>query len=193
MKISTVKTDSVLFVVACILSVLVVLGCSVTLSQSSHLRWPYIITIILVLCAWMFRQMPFVSQKTMAATRHQKNLTQAIIYACIILIVSLILRSPWVTNLDLDFGNRILGCLMGLMVCIFANRVPKQISSGFRLRILRTVGWTLALGGLGYASAWLILPLNYANAIALLLLIVCSVVAILRIIYLRFSHRAAAP
>lgn len=82
------------------------------------------------------------------------------------------LLSPGYVNPDL--ARRLLGVLLGAVVLMYANAIPKALTPLVQMRcdaaaeqrLRRFAGWMLALGGLGYAVAWAILPLAYAANVA---------------------------
>lgn len=104
--------------------------------------------------------------------------TRGLIVAGLILAAAAALRllSPEYVNPDL--ARRLLGVLLGAVVLMYANAVPKELTPLMQLRcnpaaeqrLRRFTGWTLALGGLGYAVAWSVLPLAYAATVAASLL-----------------------
>ena len=91
--------------------------------------------------------------------------------AMIALALALVLLVP-----DHMLAQRILGVVMGLFVVFYANEVPKRIPSVNRCDPMmaqsrrRFIGWTLVLGGLGYAVAWLVAPVRIAPLLAIFLL-----------------------
>lgn len=77
---------------------------------------------------------------------------------------------------DRMLGQRILGVVMGLFLVFYANEVPKRIPSVNRCDPVmaqgrrRFIGWTLVIGGLGYAAAWMVAPIQIAPLLAIFLL-----------------------
>lgn len=98
------------------------------------------------------------------------------------------------------FARRLLGALLGAVVVMYANVVPKALTPLARLRcdpsteqaLRRFSGWALVLGGLGFAAAWLFAPI--ANARILAILALGSAVLLVAIRYSRvLGHRPGAP
>lgn len=52
--------------------------------------------------------------------------------------------------------------VIGLMLAIYANFMPKRIGPALMQAVLRVGGWVYALAGLVYALAWAVLPLSLA-------------------------------
>jgi hypothetical protein len=67
-----------------------------------------------------------------------------------------------------------MGVLLGAIVVVYANAVPKALTPLIQVRcelaeeqaMRRFTGWSLVLGGVAYALAWLSAPLESANMIA---------------------------
>jgi hypothetical protein len=91
-----------------------------------------------------------------------------------------------------EFQQRSNGVLMGVIVVMFANVIPKQISSALRLTLNRVAGRALVLGGAGYALSWL-LPLTYAHHAALLILLFAVTYAAAYIVRSVFKHPSTPP
>lgn len=71
---------------------------------------------------------------------------------------------------DPDIAIRLVNIAIGLVLARYGNIVPKQLvryepdsdRPARRQACLRFCGWAFALGGLGYAAAWMILPIGDA-------------------------------
>jgi len=66
-----------------------------------------------------------------------------------------------------ELSKRAWGLIMCALVAVYANAVPKQAASPNKAKVLRFSAWSLVLGGLGYALAWVLAPLAYANFVAI--------------------------
>jgi hypothetical protein len=101
--------------------------------------------------------------------------------------------------IDAELAQRLIGFMMGGIVVLYANAVPKQLTPLALLRcdpaaeqaLRRFTGKALVLGGLGYSLAWLAAPIVLANALAGAVLAVALVVALGRYFAL-FSGRPEA-
>ena len=62
-----------------------------------------------------------------------------------------------------ELSDRAWGLIMGSLVAVYANVLPKRSASPARARVLRFAGWALVLGGIGHALIWLFAPLAQAN------------------------------
>jgi hypothetical protein len=101
-------------------------------------------------------------------------------------------------HLEAELAQRVQGVIMGLVVVVFANAAPKTLTPLARLRcdpvaeqaVRRFAGWSLVLGGLGYALAWLAAPLAVANPLAITLLATGLVLALGRCAWARWGGPA---
>ncbi|SFC55814.1 hypothetical protein [Massilia yuzhufengensis] len=76
--------------------------------------------------------------------------------------------------LDPEWARRLGGALLGAVVVVYANAIPKALVERARMRCTspgadqaarRFAGWALVLGGLAYMLAWLVAPLDKAGMI----------------------------
>jgi len=65
--------------------------------------------------------------------------------------------------IDGDIAERALGVIIGLILVIYANFIPKQISRNHP-QGRRFVGWTFTLAYLAYAAIWAFAPSAYTFA-----------------------------
>lgn len=88
-----------------------------------------------------------------------------------------------------DAARRMLGVLMGAVVVVYANAVPKALSPLLRMRcapaaeqaMRRFTGWSLVLGGAGYAAAWAVAPMAHARLLAMGILGTAFLLVVLRL------------
>lgn len=105
----------------------------------------------------------------------------------ITLAVALKLLTP--DYISSGFGDRALGVMLGLLVVIYANAVPKALAPLLQSRcdpaadqaLRRFTGVGLVLGGLGYSAAWMLAPLDQAALIGGGLLATALVTVIARV------------
>lgn len=120
-------------------------------------------------------------------------LARPVLAAALIIAISAALAWLSPAHISTELSHRLLGVLLGAVVVIYANAVPKALASYTRLRrspaaeqaARRFAGWSLVLGGIGYMLAWLFAPIAIANLIAGVLLGVALLLAVLR--YLRLG------
>lgn len=87
-----------------------------------------------------------------------------------------------------EFARRLTGVLMGAVVIYYANAVPKALVPLMKMRgdpvaeqaLRRFAGWSLTLGGVGYAVAWAIAPIAHASTLSITLLATALLLAIAR-------------
>jgi hypothetical protein len=105
------------------------------------------------------------------------SIRQALGLAGAFLALALGLQFLWPETLDRDVARRLLGAAMGAVIVVLANKVPKTLTPLARLcdpaleqSMRRVMGWSVALGGLGFALAWIFAPIDLAAGTAMVLL-----------------------
>lgn len=101
-------------------------------------------------------------------------IARGLIVAGVLLGVSFALRLAVPDYLSPNAAHRTLGVLMGGVVIIYANAVPKALTPLIQLRcepaaeqaMRRFTGWVLVCGGVAFSLTWAIAPLAHANVIA---------------------------
>lgn len=128
-----------------------------------------------------------VSQATNKPVSHVRRALRG---AALVIFVAAALRLASPEYLSPDLAIRLSGVLLGLVVIANANNVPKALPRRMPAGLnaaeeqseRRFVGWSLVLGGLGYAATWLLAPIDRANTIAGLLLAATLIIAIGRVV-----------
>jgi hypothetical protein len=117
------------------------------------------------------------------------SIPRALLIAGALLGVSLALRLLSPTYLSAELSTRLLGVLMGCVVVLYANAVPKVLRPLFWVRgdpaaeqaLHRFTGWCLVLGGLAFAFTWILAPLPRAGLLSAGLLGAATLAVIVRI------------
>lgn len=115
-------------------------------------------------------------------------LLRALAGAAFILAAAALLRWSAPGWLGDEMARRLLGVLLGSIVVVYANAIPKSLVALARLRCSpareqaarRFAGWSLVLGGLGYMAAALLAPLASMHLVGGAILAVALAAAILR-------------
>jgi hypothetical protein len=113
---------------------------------------------------------------------------RALAGAMFIIAASALLRWASPDYLGIEMARRLTGVLLGLVVVVYANAIPKSLVALARLRCSpareqaarRFAGWSLVLGGLGYIAAALTAPLASIHLVGGSILAVALAAAILR-------------
>ncbi len=132
-----------------------------------------------------------------ATNRPVNHVRRALLGAALVLFVAAALRLASPEYLSPDLSIRLSGVLLGLVVIANANNVPKALPRRLPASLnaaeeqseRRFVGWSLVLGGLGYAATWLLAPIDRANTIAGLLLAATLILSIGRVVLGRSRPR----
>ena len=100
----------------------------------------------------------------------------------------------WLTpaHLDPDTRHRLLGVLLGAIVVVFANAIPKALVTRSALRCdpaadqaaRRFAGWSLVFGGIGYMLASLLAPVETSSLAGGVLLGASLLAAVVRCVRL---------
>lgn len=132
----------------------------------------------------------------MNTSANTPHISRALLVAGLFLALSLALRLATPEYVDPGLARRLLGIMMGAIVVIYANAVPKTLTPLVALRcnpateqsIRRFTGISLVLGGTGYALAWMLAPMDSANLLSGVLLGVAVLAAGVRYLAL-FARR----
>lgn len=188
------KTNSGRFAdaLAVTITAAVVVASSCLFYTTSARRWPYALALAVMGAAWAFRR--FVHARAAADPAYlgaRRKVTLAIVLAGSLLALALLVPLGWAPAVASQFAERGVGVMMGVIVMVFANVIPKQAGQARGQALRRVAGWALFVGGLGYALAWLLAPLAYANLAALLTLLSGFMYAAVRITWSVLKHRPA--
>ena len=107
-----------------------------------------------------------------------------------VLIIAIAGALSWLAPayISAELSHRLLGALLGAVVVVYANAIPKMLATRVRLRCTpaedqaarRFAGWSMVLGGVGYMLAWLFAPLGLAALIGGGLLAGALLIALVR-------------
>ena len=134
----------------------------------------------------------------MTSHSSRTELTRGLIVAATLIGVSLALTLAPPSLMTKDLKLRIIGIVMGMVVVLYANAIPKALTPLARMtcdpaaeqRLRRFTGWTFALGGMAYALCWMFLPVSLALPIATGLLLTALMVVVGRIMLAKRSTLA---
>jgi hypothetical protein len=192
-KAMKTTSDNLLFSLAVATTLWVFFASGYLLYMNSERPWQCLLAIALICIAWairyFFRRNAKADPKSIAG---QRKITQSIVFAGLILSGALIARLGWLDGLG-ELGERSRGVISGVFVMFLSNSIPKEAGSARGLAVRRAVGWAMVLGGLGYALAWLLLPVAYANDTAVLVMLFALAYAIGCIFWLTRKHRPNPP
>lgn len=124
-------------------------------------------------------------------------LAQGAWLAGLLIAAALLLKLLTPAHLGHEQATRWLGVLSGALVVLYANAVPKALTPLIRLRcdpvaeqsLRRFAGWSLALGGIGYALAWAAAPYSIANLLAGAVLATTLLLVVARVVTARSRAR----
>ncbi len=127
---------------------------------------------------------------TTSSQSQRTPIVRALIISGLLLGISATLMALSPEHVSAELARRLMGVMLGAIVVIYANAVPKALSPLIQRRcspaddqaIRRFTGWSLVLGGVAYSLAWMVAPIEHANAIAGGLLCFWVMVIIARIV-----------
>ena len=118
----------------------------------------------------------------------QSTLVRPLLGAVLILAASAALVRLTPAYLTPEMARRLLGVLLGAVVVIYANAIPKAMSAcvrrgrsaGEEQAARRFAGWAMVLGGVGYMAASLFAPIGMAFTLAVGVLACATLAGIVR-------------
>lgn len=165
-----IKFDDVLTAAAVVATACVVAISGYLFFADVGQRWAYGVAVATMGVAWFARR--FCSSR--------RNVTTSIVMAGAVLSVALGTKAlehiGWIAA-GSDIAARTNGVMMGAILVVLSNAIPKRMTSANALAMLRTIGMALVIGGFGYACAWLVLPLRFAGTVAQVIVLASLAVA----------------
>ena len=135
-----------------------------------------------------------------AQRRAGDAIRHAIVFAGLMLAIPLSMRLGTALGVihDADLSRRTTMVLMGAFIAFTGNAMPKTLTPLSALQcdparvqaFQRFAGWTWVLTGVGYAIAWLVLPLVLAKPVSLVLLMGGMLVVAVQLLRLRRTRVA---
>ena len=170
--------------------------------RSPRASWPAAALLAVLALVWVVTYSLRRSTNQGSPRRAVDAMQQAIVFAASILVLSL--AAKLAADLGLlagaDLARRTGMAITGLFVAFMGNALPKTLTPLSRLQcdpgrvqaFQRFAGWTWVLAGVGYAIAWLVLPLDLARPVSMSLLVSAIVVVLIQMIRLRWTRPRAA-
>ena len=166
--------------------------------------WAAVIVMSLVMVAVRSRsQLAFRrSSGDAVSIRNFASVTGAVAFGALVMIVPLAVTLAHAYGVveDPDSGRRTTMIILGAYLAVIGNGTPRMLPptssmqcDGARVQASqRLAGWTWALCGLGFATAWLALPTDAAEPVSTALVVAAMIVTIVQLLRLR-KPRQHAP
>jgi hypothetical protein len=130
--------------------------------------------------------------------KHPFPIARSLAAAALIIGMAALLSLLSPACISAEWSQRLVGVMLGTVVIVYANAIPKALVAWSRLRVSaaedqaarRYAGRALVLGGLAYALAWLLAPLQMVAPIGGALLAAALFAAVLRCLRLRANGSA---
>jgi hypothetical protein len=172
---------------------------------AAALAWAAVIVISVVMVVVRRLSQLAVSRSSgdAASVRSVDSVAGAVVFGALMMIIPLALtlaRAYGVVD-DPDSGiQRTTNVMIGAYLAMTGNAMPRMLPptsslpfGGARVQAFqRLVGWTWALCGLGFAMAWLALPIDAAAPVSIALVATAIVVTVVQLLRLR-KPRPLAP
>jgi hypothetical protein len=127
--------------------------------------------------------------------------TSAVVFGALMMVIPLAatLAHAYGVADDPDSGHRATQIVLGAYLAVFGNSLPRMLPpvssmqcNGARVQAFqRLAGWTWVLCGLGFATAWLVLPIDAAEAASTVLVAAAMSVTIVQLLRLRKARQHA--
>lgn len=134
--------------------------------------------------------------------RSLASVTGGIAFGALMMIIPLAVTLAHVYGVvaDPDSGRRATMIILGASLAVTGNNLPRMLPplssmqcDGARVQAYqRLAGWTWVLCGLGFAAAWLALPIDVAEHVSTALVVAAMIVTIVQLLRLR-KPRQHAP
>jgi hypothetical protein len=134
--------------------------------------------------------------------RNVASVTSAVVFGALMMVIPLAVTLAHAYGIadDPDSGQRATMIVFGAYLAVFGNSLPRMLPpvssmqcNGARLQAFqRLAGWTGVLCGLGFATAWLLLPIDAAETASTVLVAAAMIVTIVQLLRLR-KPRQHAP
>ena len=166
--------------------------------------WAAVIVMSLIMAAVRWRsQLAFRrSSGDAVSIRSFASVTGAVAFGALIMIVPLAMTLGHAYGVveDPDSGRRTTMIILGAYLAVLGNGIPRMLPpmsslqcDGARVQAFqRLAGWTWALCGLGFVTAWLALPIDTAESVSTALVLAAMAVTIVQLVRLR-KLRQHAP
>jgi hypothetical protein len=165
--------------------------------------WATVIVMSLVMVAVRWRsQLAFRrSSGDAVSIRSFTSVTGGVAFGALMMIVPLAVTLAHAYGVveDPDSGRRTTMIILGAYLAVTGNRLPRMLPpvssmqcDGARVQAFqRLAGWTWALCGLGFATAWLALPIDAAEPASTALVVAGMIVTIVLLLRLRKPRQHA--
>jgi uncharacterized membrane protein YeiB len=136
------------------------------------------------------------------SVRNVAAVTSAVVFGALMMVIPLAVTLAHAYGVadDPDSGQRATMIVFGAYLAVFGNSLPRMLPpvssmqcNGARVQAFqRLAGWTWVLCGLGFATAWLVLPIDAAETASTVLVAAAMIVTIVQLLRLR-KPRQHAP
>ena len=137
----------------------------------------------------------------MLGARRRWPVAGSVVFGALLMVVPLAVTLAHAYGLidDPDSGRRASMIILGAYLVVTGNALPRMLppmssmpGDGVRVQAFhRLAGWTWVLCGLGYAVAWLALPIGAAEPVSMAVVVAAIIVTIVQLLRLRYPRQHA--
>ena len=165
--------------------------------------WAAAIVMFLVMIAVRWRSQLAVRRSSgdAASVRSLAAVTGGVVFGGLMMIIPLAVTLAHAYGVvdDPDSGRRLTMIILGAYLVVTGNALPKQFATASSMQcdaarvqaFQRFAGWTWVLCGLGFATAWLALPIDAAEPVSIAIVATAMIVTIVRLLRLRRPQQHA--
>ena len=161
-----------------------------------------VMSLIMVTVRWRSQLAFRRSSGDTVSIRSFASVTSGVTVGALVMIVPLAVTLAHAFGVveDPDSGRRTTMIILGAYLAVLGNGIPRMLPPMSSLQcdvarvqaFQRLAGWTWALCGLGFVTAWLALPIDAAESVSTALVLAAMVVTIVQVVRLR-KLRQHAP
>jgi cobalamin synthase len=168
--------------------------------------WAWSAAIVVCVVMVVVRQL---SQRTLArpsgdpaAAKSTASVNASVIWGSLIVVVALALTLAQVSGVvsDPDLRERLTMAIIGAAMAASGNALPRMLPPASSLHgdaarvqaFQRRAGWAFVLGGLGFAAAWLVLPIDAALPVSVAVVVAALAFTVVQLLRLRSRGREIA-
>lgn len=138
------------------------------------------------------------SQGDASSARNFASVIDGVVFGSLMMIIPLAVKLAQAYGFvdDPDSGRRATMITFGVYFAAFGNTLPRMLPpvasmscNGARVQAFqRFAGWTWVLCGLGFATAWLALPIDTAHPVSMALMVGAMTVTVVQLLRLRAGY-----
>lgn len=162
-----------------------------------------VVCVVVVIVRHLSQRAAARSSRDAAAARSFASISGSVAWGALIVVVALALSLAQASGVvsGPDLGQRLTMAIIGASLAASGNALPRMLPPVSSLQddaarvqaFQRRAGWAFVLGGLGFAAAWLVLPLDAALPVSVALMAAALIFTIVQVLRLRKPRGTTLP